>query len=526
MLNHWDDLNGNIERGYAGSSLWKWEELPDQLSPKYEAYARLCASIGINATVLNNVNSHPHSLRTDYLEKTAAIASVFRKWGVKVYLSAYFSACMKPSDTPDQLKESGGIGDLDTADPLDPNVQQWWQDKADEIYTLIPDFGGFLVKAGSEGMPGPRDFDRSEAEGANMLADVLEPHGGHLIWRAFVYSLGEDRARDAYDIFKPLDGQFRDNVFLQVKNGPLDFQPREPVSPLFGDMPGTKLALELQVTKEYLGWSTTLCYLGPSWEEILQTDTFATGPGSTVARITDGSVHKHAPSMIAGVANTGDDKNWSGSVFNQANWYAFGRLAWDPDLTAAAIAKQWIQTTIPADEETRDEILSMMMRSYQAVVDYHTPLGLVFLCTGKHYEPNPKGRHYYHRASVDGLGWDRTSNGTAYIEQYQPELRPALSRPETTPLDFLLFYHPMTWDAPLRTGRTVWEELQYRYNRGVNEVKAMIATWQSLEGNVSDELYQHVLDKLKQEKAFAERWRDTCLGYFRQYVEGVREGVK
>ena len=327
MLNHWDNLNGSIEQGFAGRSLWKWDELPDQIDPRYRQYARLCASIGINGVVLNSVNADPRILRSDYLEKVVVLAREFRAWGIHTYLSANFAAPMHPSDTPDRMKHWGGIGNLETADPLDPAVQQWWRDEATEIYRLIPDFGGFLVKADSEGMVGPRVYQRTHPQGANMLADALAPHGGTLIWRAFVYGSNKDRALDAYLEFKPFDGAFRDQVFIQVKNGPLDFQPREPFTPLFGSMPQTHLALELQLTKEYLGQATTLAFLGPKWAEIFASDTYAKGRGSTVAKVIDGSLHGQKKTCIAGVANTGDGDEWCGSIFNQANWYAYGRLA-------------------------------------------------------------------------------------------------------------------------------------------------------------------------------------------------------
>ena len=313
MLNHWDNLNGTIERGYAGRSLWEWEALPETVSPRYRDHARLCASVGINALVLNNVNADPRILRADYLEKVAVLAGILRGWGIQTYLSANFGSPMRPSDTPERMKRWGGVGDLDTADPLDPQVEAWWTAKVAEIYARIPDFGGFLIKADSEGMPGPRTYERTHIDGANMLARALKPHGGNLIWRAFVYGSRADRARDAYDEFAPLDGQFLDNVILQIKNGPLDFQPREPFTALFGAMPKTRLSLEFQIAKEYLGHATTLAYLGPMWADVLTADTCAQGPGSTVAKVIDGTVHKQRPGGIAGVANSGNSPDWSGA---------------------------------------------------------------------------------------------------------------------------------------------------------------------------------------------------------------------
>ncbi|MEJ2274598.1 MAG: alpha-glucuronidase family glycosyl hydrolase, partial [Woeseiaceae bacterium] len=379
LLNHWDNLDGTVERGYAGESLWDWWRLPDFTDPRYIDYARANASLGINGTVLNNVNSNADILTPRFLEKVAALADVFRPWGLRVYLSARFSAPME-------------IGGLDTADPLEPAVRAWWQKKTRDIYALIPDFGGFLVKANSEGQPGPQDYGRSHADGANMLAAALEPHGGVVMWRAFVYAADnpEDRAKQAYDEFVPLDGEFADNVLIQVKNGPIDFQPREPFHPLFGAMPETPLMMEFQVTKEYLGFSTHLAYLAPLYQEVLAADTFAGGEGSTVASVIDGSLHGYDITGVAGVSNIGDDRDWSGSIFNQADWFAFGRLAWNPGLGAAAIARDWLAMTFTRDPGFVEPALTMMMRSREAVVDYMTPLGLAHLMgTGHHYGPAP-----------------------------------------------------------------------------------------------------------------------------------------
>src|SRR3954468_11079740 len=348
LLNHWDDLDRHIERGYAGLSLWDWQTLPQWKDRRYTDYARADASIGINGVTLNNVNATSDILTAPWLAKAAALADVFRPWGIRVYLSARFSAPIE-------------IGGLKTADPLDPDVRAWWKAKADEIYRVIPDFGGFLVKANSEGQPGPQDYKRSHADGANMFAEAVAPHGGVVIWRAFVYasSASEDRAKQAYDEFEPLDGKFLPNVIVQVKNGPIDFQPREPFSPLFGAMPRTPLALEVQITKEYLGFATHLAYLGTMWEEVLASDTYAKGPGSTVAKVVEGTLDGHALSAMAGVANAGSDRNWSGSQFNQANWYAFGRLAWNPDASAQAIAVEWTRMTWGANPRLVGAIVPM-----------------------------------------------------------------------------------------------------------------------------------------------------------------------
>jgi len=519
MHNHWDNLDGSIERGYGGKSLWKWDELPGQVNRQCHDYARFCASIGINGVVLNNVNADPRILRQDYLVKVAALADLFRTWGIRTYLSANFAAPMRPSDAGRGGKRLRGIGDLDTADPLDPAVAAWWKAKADEIYTLIPDFGGFLVKADSEGMPGPRTYNRSHAEGANMLADVLAPHGGTLIWRAFVYGRSKDRAMDAYHEFKPLDGQFRDNVFIQVKNGPLDFQPREPFTPLFGAMPDTDLSLELQIAKEYLGHATTLAYLGPMWTEILGSDTYAKGTGSMIAKVIDGSLFGREKSCIAGVANTGDGPEWCGSIFNQANWYAYGRLAWNPRLSAEEIAGEWTAMTFQCDPDTHATIRKMMMGSYQACADYTMPLGLnLLVAMSDHYTPSPGERMSFHKADAKGLGFDRTKNGSNYVGQYHPELQSIFNDPEKTPLNLLLWFHHVPWDAKLSTRRTLWEELVFRYDRGVEYVEQMVKIWETLEGKVAPEIHASVRKKLLEEQQLARTWRVECILYFSGFV--------
>ncbi|RBF04593.1 alpha-glucuronidase, partial [Xanthomonas oryzae pv. oryzae] len=412
MLNHWDNLDGLVERGYAGASLWNWQTLPGYLDPRYTDYARANASLGINGTVLNNVNAKAWSLTPHYLDKAAALATVFRPYGVGVFLSARFSAPIE-------------IGGLKTSDPLDPQVQRWWRDTADAIYARIPDFGGFLVKANAEGQPGPQDYGRSHADGANLLADALAPHGGVVMWRAFVdsHEQPDDRAKQAYSEFVPLDGAFHDNVIVQVKNGAIDFQPREPFHPLFGAMRKTPLIPEYQITKEYLGFSTHLAYLGTLFSETLQADTHARGKGSTVARTVDGSlfadIKRTRLTGIAGVANIGADRNWSGSIFDQANWYAYGRLAGDPQLSPQAIAQEWARMTFSNDPAVVEPVVGMMLRSREAVVDYMTPLGLHDLMgRGHHYGPAPwdAGSErpdwdpvYYHRADRDGIGFDRSA---------------------------------------------------------------------------------------------------------------------
>ncbi|HVS62692.1 MAG TPA: alpha-glucuronidase family glycosyl hydrolase [Thermoanaerobaculia bacterium] len=513
VLDHWDNLDRTVERGYAGFSLWDWHELPDHLDPRYTDYARANASLGVNGTVLTNVNADATALTGAYLEKTAALAGVFRPWGLRVYLTARFSA---PAE----------IGGLDTADPLDAEVAAWWRAKVAEIYRHIPDFGGFLVKANSEGQPGPQDYGRSHAEGANLLADALAPHGGIVMWRAFVYAdrPAEDRAKQAYDELTPLDGRFRPNVLVQVKNGPIDFQPREPFHPLFGAMPETPLMLELQITQEYLGFATHLAFLGPLWEEVLRADTHARGPGSLVARVVDGSLDDHRLSGIAGVANTGTDRNWCGSVMACANWYAFGRLAWDPALSSKTIAEEWIRSTFGNDPEVLAGIESMLLGSREAVVDYMTPLGLHHLMTrGHHYGPGPwvsGGPRtdwtsvYYHRADAEGIGFDRTATGSDAVGQYFPPVRDLFGDLERVPEELLLWFHHVPWDRRMSSGRTLWRELLHRYQRGVERVREMQATWRALEGRIDGERYSQVRDFLAIQEKEARWWRDACVRYF------------
>jgi alpha-glucuronidase len=514
LLNHWDNLDGTVERGYAGSSTWDWSTLPAAIPQRYINYARANASIGINGTVLTNVNSDAQILTAANLDKVAALATVFRPYGIKVYLTARFSAPIE-------------IGGLSTADPLDTNVKNWWANKANEIYTKIPDFGGFLVKANSEGQPGPQQYNRTHADGAKMLADAVSPHGGIVMWRAFVYSdNGEDRIRQAYDEFHPLDGQFGDNVLVQVKNGPLDFQPREPFSALFGAMPNTPLALELQITKEYLGEDTHLAYLGPLYEEVLKSETYATGAaGATVARIIDGTVHSYAITAIAGVSNIGSDANWTGSHFNQANWYVFGRMAWDPDISAKDVADEWIRQTFSNDPAVVEPVTTMMMNSREAVVSYMTPLGLAHIMgTDHHYGPGPWinnlttanwNPYYYHKADATGIGFDRTSTGSNAVAQYASAVGEKFASKETVPDELLLFFQRMEWDDIVSSsGRSVWEELVYRYSSGVDAVATMRDSWKNVEGRIDAKRFQDVSDFLQIQHYEARWWRDACLQYF------------
>ena len=515
ILNHWDNLDGTIERGYAGRSLWKWEELPGRLDPRLEEYARANASIGINGTVLNNVNANPASLSAPYLEKAAALAKLFRPYGIRVYLSANFNA-------------PRSLGKLPTADPLDPAVAAWWRQKADEIYRLIPDFGGFLVKANSEGQPGPQDYKRTHADGANVLADAVGPHGGIVMWRAFVYdaSVDPDRVKRAYLEFVPLDGKFRDNVLVQVKNGPLDFMPREPFSPLFGAMPKTPLVAELQVTQEYLGHSNHLVYLAPMWKEFLDAETYAAGPGSPVSRVLDGTLHGYRRTAIAGVANTGLDTNWTGHDFAQANWYAYGRLAWNPALGAAEIADDWIRMTWSSDPAVVAAIRSIMLRSRETFVDYTMPLGLHHLIGGDHYAPMPQNDDprrldwsatYYHRADAGGIGFDRTRRGSGAVDQYHPPLNDRFNDLKTCPEAYLLWFHRLPWDYRMASGRTLWDELVRHYAAGVDGARTMEADWRALEGRVDAERHRAVLAKLQRQAADAAAWRDQILGYFGKF---------
>ncbi|MDH5822535.1 alpha-glucuronidase family glycosyl hydrolase [Luteimonas sp. RD2P54] len=518
VLNHWDNLDRHVERGYAGQSIWDWHRLPGWIEPRYTDYARANASIGINGTVLNNVNANALVLTPMYLEKVAALAEVFRPWGIRVYLSARFSAPVE-------------IGGLATADPLDPAVRRWWRAKADQIYARIPDFGGFLVKANSEGQPGPQDYGRSHADGANMLAEALAPHEGVVMWRAFVYSDEEpdDRAKQAYTEFVPHDGEFADNVLVQVKNGAIDFQPREPFHPLFGAMPQTPLMMEFQITKEYLGFATHLVYLGPMWEEVLRADTHAEGEGSTVAKVIDGSLHGQRPTGIAGVANIGSDRNWSGSHFDQANWYAYGRLAWDPHASAREIAADWVRMTFSRDPAVVEPVVDMMMASHQAVVDYMTPLGLHHLMgRGHHYGPGPwvEGGPradwtsvYFHRASRDGIGFDRTATGSDAVSQYAPPVARQFGDLERVPEDFLLWFHHVPWDYRTRSGRPLWDELVHRYDRGVAAVREMRATWDGLEGRIDPERHAQVAAFLAIQEQEAQWWRDASIAYFQTFAQ-------
>ncbi|REE01043.1 alpha-glucuronidase family glycosyl hydrolase [Marinoscillum furvescens] len=513
ILNHWDNLDRSSERGYAGFSIWDWHRLPGYIDQRYIDYARANASIGINATVLTNVNANAQVLTPMYLEKVKALADVFRPYGIRVYLTARFSAPIE-------------IGGLKTADPLAPEVQTWWQKKAEEIYSMIPDFGGFLVKANSEGQPGPQNYGRNHADGANMLADALRPFGGTVMWRAFVYSDEEpdDRAKQAYNEFKPLDGQFHENVMIQVKNGPIDFQPREPFHPLFGAMPNTPLMMEFQITQEYLGQATQLVYLAPMYEECLQSDTYAKGESSTVASVIDGTLHDYQLTGMAGVANIGTDINWTGHPMAQSNWYAFGRLAWNPQLDAQQIADEWIRATFGNERKVVETISELMLNSWETAVSYMTPLGLHHLMgTSHHYGPAPWvdnlsradwTPYYYHKSNQGGIGFDRTSTGSNATSQYFPPVASTFNDPDSCPEKFLLWFHHLPWTCKMKSGKTLWEALAYHYQNGVAEVRRMQAQWKQLKPYIDHERHQSVSMLLDIQEQEAIWWKDACMSYF------------
>ncbi len=515
ILNHWDNLDGSIERGYAGQSIWKWEEIKvgkngkggsisKSLHDRIVTYARANASLGINGCVLNNVNASPKMMTAEYINKVKVIANILRPYGIHVYLSINFASPM-------------ALGYTKTADPLDKKVQQWWQKKAKEIYQAIPDFGGFLVKANSEGQPGPGDYHRTHADGANMLADALKPFGGTVIWRSFVYGAnhkGEDRVKQAVSEFKNLDGQFRGNVILQSKNGPLDFQPREPYAPIFDNIHKTQQIAELQITQEYLGQSKHLTYLAPMWKEFF------------------GFVNPSKLVGIAGVANIGDDANWCGHPFSQANWYAFGRLAWNPSISSEKIAHEWlVQTYECQDENFTKPVEMMMMTSREACVNYMMPLGLHHIFKfDHHYGPEPDGFKaeypmewcpvYYHKADNAGIGFERSSNGTNAVEQYPEPYRSLYNDLKTCPEEYLLWFHHVPWDYKLNSGSTLWQELCMRYNMGVAMVETYRDFWHTctkkyMKGHEQE--WQMTDSLLNVQLANAKEWRDTCLKYFQTY---------
>ncbi|MEP6677462.1 MAG: alpha-glucuronidase [Ferruginibacter sp.] len=536
ILNHWDNLDGSIERGFAGNSIFWRKDDPFTVTASdkklWQEYARANASIGINGAVLDNVNANPLILTADYLMRAKTIAEVLRPYGVKVYLSVKFSS-------------PALVGKLKTSDPLDPEVIKWWNDKVKEIYKLIPDFGGFLIKASSEGQPGPQDFGRTHADGANMLADAVKPFGGIIMWRAFVYSPNDkDRAKQAYNEFVPLDGKFRDNVIIQVKNGPIDFMPREPFSPLFGALNKTAVMAEFQITQEYLGHSTHLVFLSPMWQECLQSDTYQFGKGSTVARCTDGSLKIQKYSAIAGVSNIGLDTNWCGHDFAQANWYAFGRLAWNNNLNSEQIADEWLKLTFHDASTTQKNISfdysngwktnflnpvkKMMLESREAAVNYMMPLGLHHIMSANgHYGPGPWWAParvradwtppYYHQADSIGIGFNRSKSGSDAVEQYHEPLASLLNDPKTCPDGYLLWFHHLPWNFKMKSGKSLWDEICYHYDKGVKQVREFQKTWDNVERYVDSARFYAVQKKLRSQSANAILWKDACLLYFQQF---------
>lgn len=518
LLNHWDNMNGQIERGYAGKSIFfKDNRVVDDMS-RIKDYARLLASIGINGVVINNVNVHEYETRLitdEFLPDVAKIADVFRDYGVKVYLSINFASPIE-------------IGGLDTADPLDSRVSRWWKDTAARIYEYIPDFGGFLVKADSEFRPGPFTYGRDHAEGANMLAEALEPYGGLVLWRCFVYNClmdwrdrKGDRAKAAYDNFKPLDGFFMDNVILQIKYGPMDFQVREPVSPLFGALKNTNTAMEFQITQEYTGQQKHLCYLMPLWKEVLDFDTHAAGKGSFVSKIVDGSIFKRKYGGIVGVANIGDSQCWTGHPLAQANFYAFGRVAWDPELSAKQVAEEWIKLTLGHDREIIDNVASMLLESRDIYEEYTVPLGVGWMVNpGHHYGPNVDGYEYshwgtYHYADHKGIGVDRTvATGTGYAAQYAEPVAKMYEDINTCPDELLLFFHHVPYEHKLKSGKTVIQHIYDTHFEGVERAEGLKAKWMRLQHKIDPDIFELVLKKLDIQIEDAKEWRDVINTYF------------
>jgi len=516
VLNHWDNLNRTVERGYAGASIWNWHKLPGYIEQQYTDYARANASIGINGTVLNNVNANALMLTPEYLVKVKALADVFRPYGIRVYLSVKFSSPIE-------------VGKLKTADPLNSEVRQWWKDKVDEIYKYVPDFGGFLVKANSEGQPGPQAYGRNHADGANMMAEALAPHNGIVMWRAFVYDSNplNDRAKQAYDEFKPLDGKFADNVIVQVKNGAIDFQPREPFHPLFGAMPKTPLMMEFQITQEYTGFATHLFYEAPLFKEVLGADTYAAGKGTTVAKILETKPHPKAVTGIAGVANIGTDRNWCGHPFAQSNWYAFGRLAWNANQSSAQIAEDWLRMTFTNNKSFVQPMVQQMLQSRENTVNYMTPLGLHHIMgINTHFGPGPwvnKAERpdwtavYYHKADSLGIGFDRSSTGSKATSQYAPQVQQLFDKLETCPDSNLLWFHHVSWNYKMRSGKTLWFELVHHYYEGVDSVRRLQTVWNGMQGKVDQEQFIAVKQLIALQLEEAIRWRDACVLYFQTF---------
>lgn len=517
MLNQWDNLDSTIERGYSGISIYKWDELPHILNDRYIDFARANASIGINAIAINNVNADPRILKREYLEKVAAIADIFRTYNIKLFFSANYASPMSPSSTPDRMKKWGGIGNLSTADPFDKDVIEWWKAKTGEIYTLIPDFGGFVVKANSEGMPGPQDYGRSHAEGANMLARILAKYDGIVIWRAFVYGQKEekDRAKHAFGEFKPLDGEFDKNVFVQVKNGPLDFQAYEPAHPLFGAMPKTSLMAELQITQEYLGHSTYLVYLGDMWREFLSFDTSHNG-STIVSDILEG---QDDMTGIAAVSNVGSDINWTGHHFAQANWYLYGRLAWNPRSDTDAIAKQWVRCTWSNKQLIIDRILKMMKGSWQAFGNLQNPYGLIVTTdyqTHYHAAFKQRANKLWH-IDRESIGYDRSVAGSNYVSLYQPDNNKLFSDVSLCPEKYLLFFHKLSWNTKLKTGKLLKDDILEKSRSSMDKVREMKKIWVSLKSRIDDRRYFEVLNRIEKQEKDMEIFRIERDSFFKSY---------
>ena len=500
MLNQWDNLDGTVERGYSGRSIYKWDELPEGDLSRYRDFARANASLGINAVAINNVNADPNILRPEYLRKVQKLADLFRAYNIRIFLSANFASPMEPSSTPNTLKKWGGIGELNKSDPLDELVIAWWSNKIEEVYAKIPDFGGFLVKANSEGMPGPQDYGRSHAEGANMFARLLKPYGGIVIWRAFVYSHHSDeidRVKQAYQEFKPLDGLFDDNVLLQIKNGPLDFQPSEPPSPLFGAMDQTTLIPELQITQEYLGHSTYLVYLGEMWEKFFRFETYH--PEFTPSTIADLVMSERQKlTGVAGVANVGDDRNWTGHHFAQANWFLFGRMAWNPKTNVERVTDEWISMTWSHDAEVSKTIHSIMEGSLSNFIDLQTPFGMpVTVCRAKHYDPSfPSRNGSYWRADNAGIGHDRSSTGSDFVSQYHAGNRDLFNDMASCPEAYLLFFHFVPWNYRIDGKGTIYEMILRRNRESITHLTNMRNQWNTLNDRIDSQRHSEVSHRM------------------------------
>lgn len=503
MLNHWDNLGGGIERGYAGKSIWNWETLP-QPEQRYIDYARFLASVGINGTVINNVNASPDMLKSEYIQKYKGLAEVFRKYGIRLFISANYASPIE-------------VGGLKNADPLNPEVGQWWENKINEIYSVIPDFGGFLVKADSEGQPGPYMYGRTHAQGANMLANSFDKHGGLVLWRAFVYGVSsDDRAKQAYDFFQPQDGQFAENVVLQIKNGPIDFQVNEPVHPLFGAMPETNQMIELQITQEYTGKQIALNYLAPYWKNVLHFDTYQKGKGSEVYKVVDGSLYNQKNTGICGVSNIGSDTNWTGHHLAQSNFYSFARLAWNPGSSIDAITDEWIQLTFGHEEKIRTIISEMLLKSHDIYALNQVPFGTGYFFHGDRINPAPENhRMSAHKSDTLGIGYDRTTQtGSGYTAQYADLLTEKYNNPETTPESELLFFHHLPYTHKLKNGKTLIQTIYDYQFKGVEKSKWLLNEWERIENKIDKQRFTEVKERLEQQLYYAKKWKNSLTSFF------------